>query len=180
MNRSMPGFPVLKYSLELAQTHVHWVSDTIQLSHPLSYPSLLALNLSQHQSLFQWVGCLHHVAKVLEYKLLFIILFYYSTLLILYLFYNSPHRFQYLPSQNTCIWGELGFPGGSTIKNPPANAVDSGVSSLVPGSGRSPGIGNGNPLQYSCLENSTDSGAWRATAHGVTKSRTWLSIHASK
>ena len=45
----------------------------------------------------------------------------------------------------------------------------------IPGSGRSPGEGNGNPLQYSCLENSMDGGAWWATVHGVTKSRTWLS-----
>ena len=53
MNRSMPGFPVLKYSLELAQTHVHRVSDAIQPSHPLSSPSLPAFNLAQHESLFQ-------------------------------------------------------------------------------------------------------------------------------
>ena len=52
--------------LELAQTHVHWVSDTIQPSHPLSSPSPPALNLSHHQGLFQWVGSLHQVAKVLE------------------------------------------------------------------------------------------------------------------
>ena len=52
-------------------------------------------------------------------------------------------------------------------KNPPANAGDMGS---IPGSGRSSGEGNGNPLQYSCLENSTDRGAWWATVHGVTKS----------
>ena len=56
MDCSIPGFPVLHYLLEFAQTHVHWVSDAIQPSHPLSLPSLPALNLSQHQSLFQWVG----------------------------------------------------------------------------------------------------------------------------
>ena len=53
------------------------------------------------------------------------------------------------------------------VKNLPANAGDPG---LIPGSGRSPGEGNGYPLQYSCLENSMDRGAWRATVHGVTKS----------
>ena len=63
---SMPGFPVFHYLPELAQTHVHWVSDAIQPSHPLSSPSPLALNLSQHQGLFRWVGSLHHVAKGLE------------------------------------------------------------------------------------------------------------------
>ena len=51
---------------------------------------------------------------------------------------------------------EVGFPGGSVVKNLPANAGDTG---LVPGSGRSPGVGNGNLLQYSCLENSMDRGA---------------------
>ena len=51
----------------------------------------------------------------------------------------------------------LGFPGGSVVKNPPANAGDAG---LIPESGRSPGRGNGNPLQYSCLENPMDRGTW--------------------
>ena len=65
--------------------------------------------------------------------------------------------------------GALGFQGGSVVKNPPANAGDTG---LIPGSGRSSGEGNGNPLQYSCLQNPMDGGAWQATAHGVTKSQT--------
>ena len=52
--------------LELARTHVHWVRDTIQLSHPLSSPSYPVFNLFQHQGLFQWVGSSHQVAKVLE------------------------------------------------------------------------------------------------------------------
>ena len=58
------------------------------------------------------------------------------------------------------------------VKNPPANAEDARDASLIPGSKRSPGEGNGNPLQYSCLENSMDRGASRVTVHGVTKSRT--------
>ena len=57
------------------------------------------------------------------------------------------------------------------VKNPPANAVDTADLGSVPGSGRSPGEGNGNPLQYSCLENSMDRGSWWATVHGITK--TW-------
>jgi len=56
------------------------------------------------------------------------------------------------------------------VKNLPANAVDLRDSGLVPGSGRSPGEGNGNPLQYSCLENSMDTGVWRATLQGVAES----------
>ena len=66
MDCSTPGFPVLHYLLELAQTHVHWVGDAILASHPLSTPSSPALSLSQHQGLFQWVGSLHQVAKVLR------------------------------------------------------------------------------------------------------------------
>ena len=63
---STPSFPVLHCLLKFAQTHVHRVSDAIQPSHPLSPPSPLALNLSQHQGLFQWVSSSHQVAKVLE------------------------------------------------------------------------------------------------------------------
>ena len=61
---------------------------------------------------------------------------------------------------------EWGFPGGSAAKTPPANAGDAG---LIPGLGRSPGEGNGNPLQYSCLGNPVDSGARQATVRGVAK-----------
>ena len=60
----------------------------------------------------------------------------------------------------------MGFPGGSEVKNSPANAGD---ASLISGLGGSPGEGSGNPLQYSCLENPMDRGAWRAAVHGVTK-----------
>ena len=63
MDRSMPAFPVLQYLLEFAQTHIHWVSGTIQQSHPLLPPSLPALNLPQDQSLVQWVGSSHQMAK---------------------------------------------------------------------------------------------------------------------
>ena len=63
---STPGFPVLYYLLEFAQTHVHWFGDASQPSHPLPSPSPPALNLSQHQGLFQWLGSLNQVAKVLE------------------------------------------------------------------------------------------------------------------
>ena len=57
-----------------------------------------------------------------------------------------------------------------SVKNLPANAEDVRDAGSIPGSGRSPGQGNGNPLQYSCLENSKDRGTWRAIAHGVTES----------
>ena len=69
MNRSTPGLPVHHQLLEFTQTHIHWVSDAIQPSHPLSSPSPPALNLSQHQGFFQWVSSLHQVARVLEFQL---------------------------------------------------------------------------------------------------------------
>ena len=75
------------------------------------------------------------------------------------------------------IYKLLGFPGGSASKEPACDEEDPG---LTPGSGRFPGEGNGNPLQYSCLENSMDRGAWNATVHGVAKSQTQLSDSAHK
>ena len=60
----------------------------------------------------------------------------------------------------------MGFPGGSVVKNPPANAGD---TSLIPGSGRKSGEGNGNPLQYPCLRNSMNRGGSQLTFHGVSK-----------
>ena len=63
------------------------------------------------------------------------------------------------------------------VKNPPANAGDARDVGLMPGSGRSPGVGNGNPFQYSCLENLMDRGAWQVTVHGVAKSQIELSEH---
>ena len=68
MNCSMPDLSVHHQLLEFTQTHVHWVGDVIQPSHPLSYPSA-AFNLSQHQGLFQWISFSHQLAKVLEFQL---------------------------------------------------------------------------------------------------------------
>ena len=70
------------------------------------------------------------------------------------------------------ITSEMGFPGGSDGKESACNAGDPGS---VPGSGKSPGEGNGYPLQYPCLENSMDREAWRTAVHGVSKSQTRLS-----
>ena len=66
----------------------------------------------------------------------------------------------------------VGFPGGTVVKNPPANAGDARNMGLILGLGQFPGIGNGNSLQYSCLENSMDRGAWQAIVRGVTKNQT--------
>ena len=89
-------------------------------------------------------------------------------------------NFSVLPLRNdkepfffsTLLYTMFGLP--QWLKNPPASAGDTGDAGLIPGSGKSPGGGNGNPLQYSCLEKSMDRGAWWATVHGVTKSQTWL------
>ena len=69
MDCGMPGLLVYHQLLEFTQIHVHWVGDAIQPSHPLSSPSPSAVNLSQHQGLFQWVSFSHQVAKVLEFQL---------------------------------------------------------------------------------------------------------------
>ena len=86
-----------------------------------------------------------------------------------------------LPSDQNCDshtgrWILNHFPGGLDGK---ASAYDAGDLGSVPGLGRSPGEGNGNPLQYSCLENPMDQGVWWATVHGVAKSQTWLSDFTS-
>ena len=70
-----------------------------------------------------------------------------------------------------------GFPNGSVVRNLPANAGDAEDMGLISGSGRSPGGGNGNPLQYSCQEKPMGRGAWHNTVHGVTKGRTRLDMH---
>ena len=100
-------------------------------------------------------------------------------------FVNIFHQFYSCSSYRVCtgfvsfipkylIWGhpDVGFPGGSVVKNPPASAGD---TSLIPTLGRSLGERNGNPLQYSCLGNLTDRGAWQAAVHRVLKSWMWLS-----
>ena len=68
MNHSSPGLPVHHQLMESTQTHVHWVNDAIQPSHPLSSPSPPALDLSQHQGLFKWVSSSHQGAKVFEFQ----------------------------------------------------------------------------------------------------------------
>ena len=69
------------------------------------------------------------------------------------------------------------FPGGTVVKNLSANAEEAGDLGSIPESGKSPQAGNSNALQYSCLENSMDRGAWWATVHGVAKSQTQLGTH---
>ena len=68
------------------------------------------------------------------------------------------------------------FPGSTVVKNPPTSERGTRDMGSISGSGKSPGEGNGNPLQYSCQENPKDRGAWWATVHVIPKSRTWLSV----
>ena len=87
--------------------------------------------------------------------------------------YHCFHRVHYLVELSKDGF-ELGFPDGSASKESTCNA---GGAGWIPGSERSPGGGNGNPLQYSCLGNPTDRGDWQATVQRVTKSRTRLNVH---
>ena len=84
------------------------------------------------------------------------------------------------PQLLSWLWplGYLGFPGDTAVKNSPANAGDIRGVGLIPVLGRSPGGGNGNPLQYPCLENPRNRGAWQATVHEVRKSWTRLRMLA--
>ena len=77
-----------------------------------------------------------------------------------------------------CMKNNNGFPNGSVVKNPPANASDTGDTGALPGSGRSLGGGNGNPLQYSCLRNPMDRGAWWVTVHELERVGHNLETHA--
>ena len=71
----------------------------------------------------------------------------------------------------------MGFPDGTLVKNPHANAGDTGDADLIPGSGRVPGVGNSNLLHYPCVENSMNRGAWQAMIHRVAKCQPQLSTH---
>ena len=81
------------------------------------------------------------------------------------------------PFLKSLRWGSQGFQGATVVKNLPSYTRDAREKGSVLGLGRSPGEENSNPLQYSCLEDSMDRGAWWATVHGVTKSQIWLSTH---
>ena len=84
------------------------------------------------------------------------------------------HTLSFVPGESTWAGSRA---GGAVVKNLPTSSGDARDMGSIPGSGRSPGVRNGNPLQYFCLENSTVRGAWWATVQGVTKSRTQLREH---
>ena len=178
MNHSTPGLTVHHQLPEFTQTHVHQVGDAIQPSHPLSSPSP-ALNLSQHQGLFQWVNSawggqstgVSASASVLPMNTQDWSPLGWTGWVSLQsqglsrVFSNTLAICMHIPTL-FWIYSHLGPPpSGSDDKESAGNAGDPG---LIPGSGRSPGEGNGYPLQYSCLENPMDG------EYGVTESRTQL------
>ena len=128
MDYSLPGFPVHHQLPELTQTHVHPVGDAIQQSHPLSFPSPPAFNLSQNQGRFKWVSSSHQVAKVLEFQL-------------------QHQSFQWIGLISFRIdWLDLLAVQG-TLKS--LLQHHSSKASILWCSGE----GNGKPLQYYCPEN---------------------------
>ena len=93
--------------------------------------------------------------------------------------YYNIFSFESYISQDTVINGHpsnyMASQVALVVKNPPANAGDARDAGSIPGLGKSPGVGSGNPLQYSCLQNPMDREAWQATVHGAAKSQTQLS-----
>ena len=156
MDCSTPGFPVHHQLLELAQTHVHRVSDAIQPSHPLSSPSPPTFNLSQHL----YLGCNK------DY-IIYFVLTLAGTLVGSCVPLTGPTQINFDFQENTrcelvrTLYGLPRWHWG--VKNLPVNEGDIRDVSSIPELGRSPGEGEGNPLQYPSLENLTDRGAWRAT-----------------
>ena len=117
MNHNTPGLPVHHQLLEFTQTHVHWVGDAIQPSHPLSSPSPSAPSPSQHKGLFQWVNSSHEVARVLEFQL-------------------QPHSFQRNPRADLLPNGLVGSPcsprdSQESSPTPQFKSINSSVLSLL-------------------------------------------------
>ena len=169
---SSPRFPVLHHLLELAQTHVHWVGNAIQPSHPLSSHSPTAFDLSQHQDLFQWVSCLHQVAKVWELLLQISLSSEYSGLISFKIDWFDlfavqgtlesllqPHSLKasVLPWSAfgaQSIWSHGPKPCLTQWNNEPCHAGPPKMDgSWCSDKTWSTGEGNGKPLHHSCLEN---------------------------
>ena len=167
--------------LELTQTHVHWVGDANQPSHPLWSPCPPALNLCQHWGLFQWVGSLLQVAKVLELQLqhqsfhwIFRVHLLCDVLVWSPCCPSNSQESSPAPQFKSISSSVLSLLWTSLVAQMVDSTCSAGDMGSVPGLGRSPGEGNGNPLQYSCLKNSMDRGAWQVAVHRVKKSWTRL------
>ena len=95
----------------------------------------------------------------------------------LHILQSEPSKTKEIRKTSLLFKPTLGSPGGTMVNNLPSNAGYTRDTGSIPGLGRSPGVGNGNPLQYSCLENSMDRGVWQATVYGVANKGTQLSMH---
>ena len=175
---STSGLPVHHQLLELVQTQVHQVGGAIQPSYPLSSPSPPAFNLSQHQGLFQWVSSLHRVAKVLEFQLQISPSNEYSGLISFRIDYFNLLAVQgtlksllhHQSSKASILWCSVFFivqlshpymTTGKTIALTRQTFVGKVLSVLFNMLSRLViGESSGTPLQYSCLENPMDGGAW--------------------
>ena len=161
MNCSKPDFPVLHYLPEFAQTHVHWVSDS-HIHLILCHPLLLLLSIFASIRVFSSELTLHiRWPKYWSFSFSISPSSDYSGLislridcLISLLSKGLSRVFPSTSLKASILWC---LPGGSEVK---ASAWNAGDLGSIPGSGRSPGEGNGNPLQYSCLENPMERGAW--------------------
>ena len=189
MDCSTPGLPVHQQLPEITQTHVHWVGDAIQPSHPLSSPSPPTFNLSQHQGLFKWVNSSHQMAQVLEFSFSSGLSNEYSGLIsfrmdwldLLAVQRTLKSLLQHHSSKASILRRsaffivQLSHPymtAGKTIALTRWSFVGKVMSLLLNMLSR---LVNGTPLQYSCLENPMDGRPWWAAVHGVAKSRTRLS-----
>ena len=188
MDCSMPGSSVLHCFLEFVQIHVHWVSDAIQPSYPLSSPSPPAFNLSQflddgdliyHKCIRHGLSFLMGRAESEDKMWLTVERLWKSASKSA----SLEHRFTWnfiakfwwsFSFPSLAKYYGAGFSGAQMVKNPPASAGDTGS---IPGLERSCREGNGNLLQCSCLGNPMDRGAWQMAVHGwqcQTRSQTRL------
>ena len=154
MDCGTAGLPVHHQLPEFTQTHVHWVGDAVQPSHPLSSPFPPAFNLSQHQGLFQWVSSSHQLAKVLEFQ-----------------FQHQSFRWLFRTDfLKDGLVGSVCSPRDSLESSPIPQFKSINSQPSLP-----------TPLFF-CQENPRDRGAWSAAIYGVTQNRTqlkWLSSGSS-
>ena len=205
MDCRMRGFPVHHHFLELAQTHVQQVGDAIHfipcwpfLLPPSVFPSIRVIS-NESVLRFRWVNYCSFSLSISPFnKYSGLISFRMDWLGLLAVQGTLKSLLQYHSSKASILWCSAfftiqlshpymttgktialtlqTFPRSSEVK---ASAYNAGDLGLNPQLGRYPGEGNGNPLQYSCLENPMDGGAWWATVHGVAKSQTWLGDFSS-
>ena len=129
----------------------------------LKYPDKSYGELKVSRSILQYIRIL--LKRNVMIALLLFFCFVFTEIYLIYIVYICIYIYTHTYIHND-------FPGGTMVQDPPANAGDTGVAGLIPELGRSPGVGNGKLVQYSCLDSSIDRGAWWAIVHGVTKSQT--------